>query len=169
MWVVAVLSTKPNQFTLCITHSHSTTLLLRGKKTKNNPQTQKVHPYRLHRQRRSMRQSFGCPTTPSSIHPERVVLSLLSPSCLASLIHSDTLSSLETLFPYSWHILTVSELYLTRQCQMTLNHQLLNMWEQYYIQNRTMYVLIKGICWCLGHRGMPQWPPPLCRDNLYGL
>lgn len=54
-------------------------------------------------------------------------------------------------------------------CQKALNHQLLNIEEQYYIQDRIICVLIRGLRWCLGNRGMPPSPPQLGLDTLCGL
>lgn len=129
----------------------------------------KVPPYRLHGQARSMRQSFWCPVYPfcssrvGGIRPSLILSSRFSDSFWCIILIGNNF------FSYSWHILTVLELCLTRKCQMALNHQLLNIQEQYYIRNRIMYVLIKGLCWYLGNLGIPQSPPQLCLDNLYGL
>lgn len=164
---MAILSTKPSLLNVSQTR---TSRYLRKKKTKNKkqPTDSKYLLIGCMDKQDQWDKAFGALPTPS-VHPEWVVFGPPSYSHLTSLIRSDTLSSLETIFSYSWHILTVLELCLTRKCQMALNHQLLNIQEQYYIQNRTMYGLIKGLCWYLGNLRMPQSPPQLCRDNLYGL
>lgn len=103
------------QPTLCITDLHFTISLLLTEKSRS----QTTHTLRKYILAGCVDKDDQWHKVCSALSPFFIhllggrVLRPLSHTHSVSLIHSDIVSSLETAFPYSWHIPAVSELFIT--------------------------------------------------------